>query len=129
MAKIRTVNLPWATVITKSTTAAFYPATGWMPAGGVEKIRASIEVAERTNELSVRCGFQVADVIDQAGSGQALGSAFEEDGVDFGTSFTDVTSNTQGKQLIRFGYYFANSTGSNQSTGRVAGKLDLQVCG
>ena len=129
MAKIRTLTLPWTTLITNVTSDAFYPATGWMPAAGVEEVRASIEVVERTNNLSVRCGYQVADVVDSASPGKALGSAVTDNGVSFGTSFTNVTSDTQGKQLIRFGYLFANATSTSQSTGRVAGKLDVQVCG
>lgn len=133
MAKIRTVNLPWTTVSTKSTSTTFYPATGWMPAGGVEQARANVELTGRTNDLVITLGYQTADVIDDPKTPVALANASRNaDGIAFGSDFEDVasgTDGTKGKQLIRWGFMFKNDTSTDPSNGRVTGMLQVQVCG
>ncbi|GEM_PF-5018124 len=134
MAKIRTLSTSWLTVFVDSTSEFFFPATGWMPAAGVEAARGSFEVISLTGLLSVTLGYQVADVIDDPGTVSPLDSAGlaarTTDGVTFGTDFdSGIGADTKGKQLIRWGVVAKNTSGTNPSTGRVSGKFDIQVCG
>ncbi|MCB9761267.1 MAG: hypothetical protein H6739_15605 [Alphaproteobacteria bacterium] len=129
MSSIRKYPLPWTTVFTASTTAAFLPATAWMQASEVDKLRVTWELRGRTGNLEVTAGYQTADVENNPDSATAIGSYVSSDGMTYPSSgFTSVSANTEGKQLVRFGWMCKNSTGTDDSLGRVAGVVEVVEC-
>ena len=59
---------------------------------GIDMARPSIELQGKSGTISVRAGFQVADVPDSVGSATALAySTATEDNVYYGTDFDDIS--------------------------------------
>jgi len=125
MAKITRINLPWTTVYADSTTERSLAATPWMDASKVDQVRTIVEFRERVGDLKVCIGYETADVPNNPGSHAKIGSLLASEGVTFPTAFTDISSATAGKQLIRFVWVTANDSSSDLNPGRVAGVVEI----
>ncbi len=130
MAKNRTVPLPWTTVWTNIETPSneFLPATPWMDAASVEKVRGTFELRAKMGSLNVALGYQTAQVEDTPSSHSSFGAFATTNNVSYPTGWTDISGTTSGKQLIRYGWVVKNSSGTTLNLGRVGGVVETQSC-
>lgn len=129
MARITRYPLPWTTVFAKANTPVFLPATPWMEASRVDKVRATIELAAREGDLECAFGYQTANVENDPQAGAAVGAYQDADDVLYPTGMTDLSGVTPGKQLIRFGFMTKNTSSTNLNRGRAGGTFDVEECG
>ena len=121
---IKSIPIPWTTVIAGSTTAAGFPATGWLPALQVQKLRVNFEMRGRSGNLQVTLGYQTANVENSPDEPIAVGSYQTTNDVFYGSSPTDISANTLGKQLIRFVWMVKLSADGSPGFARVGGSID-----
>jgi hypothetical protein len=122
---MKTLSLPWTMVAADSTTEVFLPATGWMQAADVAKIRTNFELRGVTGTINVLVGYQTANVENSPDAATNTGTFQTSVGVYFGGSFTDVSAATQAKQLIRFGFVVKLTSGFTLSVARAGGSVDI----
>lgn len=123
---MKTINLGWTTVAVDGTTEVFIPATGWGDASEVAKLRGNLELRGLTgSNISVAVGYQTANVENSPDAHVVLGSFQTAAGVYFGGSFTDASTNTQAKRLVRFGWVVKLTSAGSLATARVGGTLDV----
>lgn len=125
MARKRRVGTGWCTLICKSTSATFWPTTGWMDAKSVGSLLCNMEVRCLEGDQEILAAYQTANVENSPDSATALGSYTNGNGLSYGSSFTDVSANTQPKQLVRLGFLVKNTSTSNTTWSRVAGTFDI----
>lgn len=116
MARIRRLDFPWSTCFTISaTTAQFNPFQQYTRAPDMKKIRMGWEVSsESVANMISSPGYQLADVENAVVSTNTLGSDTQTStGVKFPSALTDVSSNTEARQLFRSGIYVKNPVGVN----------------
>jgi hypothetical protein len=125
---MKRIPMPWTTVTTKSQTPTtkFYPATPWLPAESVNRARGTFELISADANLSVTFGYQTANVENSPDAQVTIGSAKTSDGMSYGT-LTDISSNTNGKHLVRFGYDLTNTSAALAVSGRVGGFVDISA--
>lgn len=129
MARITRYPLPWTTVYAKGTTAVFLPATGWMEAPRVSKVRATLELAASEGDLEVALGYQTANVENAPNTAVLVGSYQTEDGMLYPGGLTDISGNTASAQRVRFGYMCKNTSTTDRNRGRAGGTLEVEECG
>jgi hypothetical protein len=112
-------------VAADSTTEVFLPATGWMQAADVAKIRTSFELRGVTGTINVLVGYHTANVENSPDAATNTGTFQTSGGVYFGSSFTDVSAAMQAKQLVRFGFVVKLTSGSTLSVARAGGSVDI----
>ncbi len=127
---MKRLPLPWSTLVATGdvNNKSFCPATGWVTGGDVKRLRGTFE--QRASQTNFRCvfGYQVADSDGNPGAFYELGSSLTADGFNYGT-LTDVFSNTQSKQLVRFGWVvWYNSGGTPPLFGRCGGIVEYDNC-
>lgn len=122
---MKTIALPWTTVGTVNANEEALPATGWMRAGDITKVRASFELRGVTGVLNVCVGYQTANAENSPDAHVTLGTLQTANNVYYGASFADIAANTAGKQFIRFVWVVKLTSGSTLSIGRVGGSIDI----
>jgi len=125
---VQRIVLSWTTIWGIDTTGSFIPVTGWIPTAGIQKVRCTIEMHGRNGNLSSAVAYEVTDDPQSppgGTSGTAIGSAVSSDGYSSQTSFTDITTDTNAKQFIRFGFVGKLTTGSTLATGRITAVLEI----
>lgn len=125
MGKRSRVSTGWNTLICDSTGATFWPVTGWMDAKTVGSLVCNFEVRCLDGDQEVSAAYQTANVENSPDAAQALGSYVNANGMTYGSAFTDVSANTQPKQLVRFGFLVKNTATSNVTWTRVSGTFDV----
>ena len=123
----RTTYAHWMTVITDSGSAVFVPATPWMSALGVVDVRASVEMRNEIGLMSITPACQVADTPDAPGTTTAVGSAVTNAGFTWPTGWTAVSTETDGAQLIRFGWNILRVSGADPVSAAVAGTFEVRL--
>jgi hypothetical protein len=113
---------------TSGGTKKFLPATPWMPAESAKRARGTFELISSQANLSVTFAYQTANVENAPDTATDCGSAQTSDGVSYGT-ITDISSGTNGKHLVRFGYNCTNTSGAVQVLGRAGGFIDVSADG
>lgn len=121
---VRTLSLPWTTIVVTSTTGTFFPCTPWIDAMSAKKARFTFECVEILGDPKVRPAYQHADVEDAPGSYQTLGTARTTSGVQYPTAMESLTD-PEGAQFTRFGFEGANDAGMDLSVMRVGGKVEF----
>ncbi len=119
------IPLPFTTLLCKSTTATFWPMTPWMDASQVGSLRFTLEIRCLEGDQEISGAYQTANVENSPDSAVAVGSYANSNGMSYGSSFTDVSANTQPKQLVRLGCLVKNTSTSNTTWSRVAGSVDI----
>jgi hypothetical protein len=110
-----------------STSSVFLPVTGWYSTNGMSKIRFVTEVRSNGPFMTLKPAYQTANVENSPDTPAiGLGSSIVADGVTYG-SLTSVTSDTESKQMVRFGWLVALSEGSTLSMTRVGGMVEIQM--
>jgi len=130
MAKIKRHPMPWTTVYCDSDTAVFLPATPWMAAADVDKVRCTFEVQGRLgdNQLSVRCAYETANTENSASSATEFGQTATSGGISYANGWnTNVATDTADQQLIRFGWRVWRQ-GNGLILARVAGLVEIATC-
>ena len=129
MCSVRSVNLPWTLVASDVTTndGLASPATGWMDANTIRRIRGPFEVAASTDAGGVmKLGIQFANVENAPQTPMVLpyGVAQTGNGFSYPTQFSDVTSYAEGWLLARLVWFFKSSSGLKVA--RVCGRVDIE---
>jgi hypothetical protein len=123
----QSINAPWATGLTDSTTAIFIPATGWMSASQIKLVRVVWELIVLLADLDVRPAYQVSDSADGNLTTFPVDTAFKDSSdVYYPSQWHDASANVAGKQLIRFGWEIKLKAGTAITAGRMAGKFELK---
>lgn len=124
----RSIALPWGLVAVDSTTVVFLAATGWMTADAVDAVRVTMEILGRTGNIQIAPAYQVADTQDDdTATSHDIRSALTANGVHFWSGvWKDAKPDTQGRQLIRFGWRVSLTSGAALGTATVGGKVDIQ---
>ena len=120
MAEVKTIVTHWTTICSNVDTGdgLFVPVSGYMNAADVDKIRCTFEVVAATDSSSViQPGIQTANVEDAADTADLITGINSEtgNGFNFAGAFCDVSGDTNGKQLVRLGFWFKTSAASLQS--------------
>jgi hypothetical protein len=125
---MKRIPMPWTAIYAFNTsgTKAFIPATPWIPAEGVKRARGTFELISGQANLRVTFAYQTANVENSADAAAEQGSVMTADGMSYGT-LTDVSSATNGKHLIRFGYSTYNSSAAVLVCGRAGGFVDVSA--
>ena len=98
-----------------------------MPAGPVLNIRGTLEMREKMGNIEVGIGIQTANVENAPDATPTVVLARKTtDGVHYGDDYTGVASATKGKQLMRFVWLTANTSGSDLNFARVGGFVDVE---
>lgn len=123
------VGLPFTMVESSSNVVGtFFPDTPWMSAANVGRVRPTYEVVYRTGNLTIAFAYQTCDVETSQDTPITVGS-YNAAGVAFPTTgYTDISTNTSPKQLVRFGWLVMLSAGTTQSFGYVGGSVDVMEC-
>lgn len=91
-------------------------------------VRAAFELIASQTNLSVTFAYQTANVEDAPDAAVEVGSAQTTDGMNYG-SLTDISSNSNSKQLIRFGWNVQNTSAAALIVGMCGGAVDYDNCG
>lgn len=115
-----------------TTSELIFPITPALPAATIQSVRSSLELRSATSKVSVQIGYQYSDDQETWYDGEAtptqdeastLGSARTSDGVDYGSTFTDIT--TSAKLFVRFVLVAKNDSEGDLEMGTAAARLDL----
>ena len=133
MARIRRIDLGWATCYTNSPNGdgQFNPMQVYIRAPGIGKIRMGWEAhGESVANMISRPGFQVADVENNIVSTNTLGTDTQtSNGVKFPSAMADISATTQARQLFRGGIWVKNPAGNNNlNTVRVHLWIEYEEC-
>jgi hypothetical protein len=113
-----------------STTEIFVPFTGWMPAQGIDKVRATLRLLAESGNIQARIAYQSATaVVNEGGAGgrnapQGLGTATNAtmSPLEFQVSAGDV-------HWIRFGVFVSLSQAGPPGQADVVVSYALSACG
>ena len=105
----------------------FWPLSGWLPAANVASVRGTIEMRASTGDCQVLPAYETANDTDSPNTPAfPIGSAYRTtDGVTYPTSWTDVVTDVQSAQWIRFGVLAKNITGSAITGCQARIKIDI----
>lgn len=126
MAGTKKGSLGWSTLLNNATGTTFWPATPWMTASDVGCAKINGEVRCLSGDMEIAGAYQTANVENSPDSANTLGSYNTANGNFFGAAFTDISANTQPKQLVRFGWMVRNTSTSSTTWARVAGTVEIQ---
>ena len=115
-------GMPWGTVYANSdTTAVFLPATPWMDASTVAKVKVTWELRGVIGTIVAQPALQVANVANSPGAVVLLGSGYQGTPDTYYEDVVDVADDTKGSELVRFGWSVKLSSGSTLAFARVGG--------
>ncbi len=122
----RSVYAPPTTLMTENdTTDIFISATPWMSAANIEKVRAAFEIEEVIGNLDVVPAYQVADFADNPGSSTSVGTATNAAGYQDQGAYSDASSDTSSKRLIRFGWHIHRNSGTTPVACRASARWQI----
>lgn len=103
---MKRIPLPWSTLHAFTTVGSkkFMPVTPWINAADVKRLRATFELIQAQTDFRMSFAYQTANVENAPDAAVEVGSVQTADGMNYGT-VTDVSNNTGGKQLVRFGLF------------------------
>ncbi|MDP2308585.1 MAG: hypothetical protein Q8P18_21370 [Pseudomonadota bacterium] len=125
MASVKTLGVAWTVVYSNNTLTLEHPVTGWMWASDFMMVRGTLEIVCRLNNIEVALGYQTADVENSPDTAVAFGGYKTSNGVHYPAGWEDISSVTQGKQLIRMVLFAKNASGSTVNMARVACSVDV----
>lgn len=130
MAKIKRTSLPWTTVWVSSSTVVALPASAWMSASEVIRARGTFEVAAKAGDIEVAIGFQVANVEDSVTTpaNPEITTYKAANGMQYPADFTNISTDTKAKQLVRWVWLVKNTSTNNLNHARVGGLVDVEEC-
>ncbi len=113
---MRRIPLIPMVIFVNTDTFKFFPATGWMSAQDIDKVRDSLETLNMpaAAAMTITLGMEVAnnpDAPDTPAGG--LASSRTSDGMTFPVAYVDKSSTTNARQLVRFGYLAKNTTAAD----------------
>lgn len=120
---IVTIPLPWTVVYANSTSQRSFPASGWMSTSLFAKVKGDFEMRERISDLEVSLGYETANVENSPDSPGSIGSFQTTNNVFYGSSWSDITTYTDGKAIFRFVWLAKNTAGSSLTMARVGGSV------
>lgn len=121
---VRTLVLPWTTIVVNSTTPKFFPCTAYVDPATARKARFTYEAQVILGDPKVRPAYQQADVEDEPNTYQTLGTARTTSGVQYPTSMESLTD-SEASQLSRFGFEGSTDASSSVAVMRVGGKVEI----
>ena len=108
-----------------SATWLFHPLTGPLDSSKISSVRASFEMAQSTGLCTIRPAIRMSNDGQTWDTPVAIGAQTQSaDGTNYGTSFTDVSSTTQAKQLAQLGIECQNVSGTATEMCMASGKFD-----
>jgi len=114
--------LRWEQVHSTSTSSStFFPVTMWSPASSVKEVRAGFEIALPENDITVAPAYQVANVENTVVASGLIGTYQSTSGVHYPSSWQDISTATDGAQLVRFGWQTLNTSTATRNRVRVGG--------
>ena len=133
---LKTISLPWESVLACTTTKAFNPVTQWMDPAEFQKIRATMEIRNRCgSNIEVAVGYQLADVENAPLNDFEVESYIGPTGWknDTGVYYParwdgSIVGQAASRQLIRFGFMTKLATGTTLQSVRVAAKVEIFTC-
>lgn len=130
MGDIKTIVTHPTTVTSSINTGdgVFNPVTGYMNASEVDKLRCTFEVlcASDTSGI-IKPGLQTADVENAPDTAVVIAGTNSEtgNGFNFPGAFSDVSADTEGKQLVRLGFWFLASSAALKAA-RVSARWQIK---
>lgn len=119
------IPIPFTTVYSNSNeNPLFHPATRWIRAAGIAKVRGIVELRTPAGPITLGFGYQTGDVENSPGDPTIIGDYASSVGVAYG-SFTDLVTALAGEQLVRFGFFTKNSSTTNLTFCRAAGVVQI----
>lgn len=124
---------------TVSTTMRYAWYSGWLPATGVDSIRSVLQARNLTGNFEAKLAYQVAAVREDNPSAPVAYGAYQSTNGAMCSGDVDISSDTTGAMLIRFGVGYDLSTGSSLGTadvhlelaynsfGRIAARREVTV--
>ena len=125
MPTVTTFPLAWTTICVDSTTAVAFPASAWMSAQEWAKFRGTMELRGITGLTNVTLGYQTCNVENAPDTAVPVPGYQTANGVYFPSAFTDISSDTFAKQLVRLVWRAKRTSGSTLGTARVGGSVDI----
>jgi hypothetical protein len=123
---MRRVLMPWTTLVatTDVNSKKFFPATGWLRAADVARVKAIWEQISGQTNFRAAFAYQVANSVDTPAPVYELGATLAADATSYGT-LTSVSANTNGSVWVRFGWnVWYNAGGTPPLVARVGGSVD-----
>ena len=118
----------FTTVFSEDTTGEFHPATEWMRAASVSRIRATVTILARTPNSEAAMAYQVANKPSAGGTvtefGNSGGAWLSSVGITYPDQWTDISSAMASAQLVRVGFRCRNSVGSAQELVNVGADIE-----
>jgi hypothetical protein len=101
-------------VYADSVSPVFFPMSQYMDAGSVLKARVTFELRSKVGLIQVRPAIQTVDCESDTPTTTSIVATWSSTtGLTYPTDFTDLDTNTKGKQHARFGFEASlSSTGS-----------------
>ena len=121
---VRTLIIPWTTIVVNSTTGKFFPCTPYVDPSTARKARFTYEAQVIVGDPKVKPAYQQADVEDAPSSYLTLGTARTTSGVQYPTAMEALTD-SEASQLTRFGFEGATDESSSLAVMRVGGKVEI----
>lgn len=112
---MRRIALPWRSIHCYKNNASkvFIPCTQHISTADVKWVRAYFEMAASQGNCGLEFAYQTANTIDDNTSTPvAVGGQKTSNGPLWGT-LTDISSGTNAKALVRFGYYAWNTVSAD----------------
>lgn len=121
---VRTLVIPWTTIVVNSTTGKFFPCTPYIDPATARKARFTFEAQVIVGDPKVRPAYQQADVEDAPSAYLTLGTARTTSGVQYPSSMETLTD-SEASQLTRFGFEGGTDASSSLAVMRVDGKVEV----
>ncbi len=106
--------------------ALWNPLTRWGSTADVHKIRPSMEMRVSSGNAKIQFGYQLANDPDSPETAVTVGSFLASEGFLYGSSFTDIASQTDGYLYVRWGVWVQNSTGTKIEMCRASIRVDIE---
>ena len=102
--------------------------TAFLPSAEVERIRATVELRSNSGAATVWPGFQTANEEQSPDAATQLAnpSYISSNGITYGASFEDISAALASKQLVRFGLFVLNGTGTNTEVVLASLRVEVQ---
>jgi hypothetical protein len=130
MAKIKRTALPWTTVWAHGTGVVRLPASPWMSANEIIRVRGTFELRGRDGDIEVAIGIELADVENSptAPTDPTITAYANDNGMKYPAAWKDVSADSQSKQLARWVWLVKNTSSQNLTFARVGGVVDVEEC-
>lgn len=121
---VRTLPMPWTTIVVRSTTAKFFPCTPYVDPNTAKKARVTIEGVEIIGDPKVKAAYQQANSESDPEDHVAFGDPLTATGILYPTGWTTL-SGSDAAQLSRFGFEACTESTTDVSIIRVCGKVEI----